>query len=578
MILSDRIADTSSAHSRRTSRCTVERVCWRAKVVRRSSQHVLTHKLRSVVRCLFFDDSSVSNAHHPIVPPKKNNVLFIAGKLFCWVAPWVKWSRWAMKEACVCWHKQLWKILFDPRMEGDVRPWTPHRSPRVLSPDSSCWILPSPLARAWSLTTCTRASTFIVRTSAPWTVLAWMKTISPKGFLPKPRPLSTNHLSTRKTTFGASVGALARLASHSSSGWEFSFSSFTSLLAATSVSTSSFLSRRTKNSTDGPISFSTSAHSLVPRGLGGVKHMLPVFGATWTNLSSGWRTETSLLMSPARDSVFTDIFFFPGVEVRVFLWSQVCGFLHCLRWSTICASTVFSPCWTCGTSTVFCTLGINGTAIMVTSTVHELCKWSLHGVQHLQNQRYLGPHARPRFSSTVCRWPRFCADKAQKMRDTGPIHNLLDDPLRDPLVWYFSAPPQRPLPRPEEAGCPRSVQPFAVVHALVGWTASPRRLLPSPDTVPSCVWIMGKSTTFLDKGNGGNLNDLRPNALLNAVPRALFWPPPQVPHPHVTTLAAGSTTGTSSTRSRKLRSVELQQFSWAVAMVGTFLLQARSAT
>ena len=65
----------------------------------------------------------------------------------------------------------------------------PSFSPRVLSPDSSCSILRSPLARAWSLTTCTRASIFIVMTSAPWTALAWTKTTSPKGTFGQSRGL-----------------------------------------------------------------------------------------------------------------------------------------------------------------------------------------------------------------------------------------------------------------------------------------------------------------------------------------------------------------------------------------------------
>ena len=40
------------------------------------------------------------------------------------------------------------------------------------------------------------ASVLIVSTLAPYTALAWMKTISPVGALPKPKPLSRNHLST----------------------------------------------------------------------------------------------------------------------------------------------------------------------------------------------------------------------------------------------------------------------------------------------------------------------------------------------------------------------------------------------
>ena len=56
-----------------------------------------------------------------------------------------------------------------------------------------------PWARASSLTPCTHASVPIKRTSAPWTALAWMTT-SPEGTLPKLKPLSTNHLSTRSFT------------------------------------------------------------------------------------------------------------------------------------------------------------------------------------------------------------------------------------------------------------------------------------------------------------------------------------------------------------------------------------------
>ena len=67
------------------------------------------------------------------------------------------------------------------------------------------------------------------------------------GTLPKPYSLSTNHLSTVSfTTLVRSVRASPRLASRSSSSsWELSLSSLSSLLAATSVLTSSFLSRRT---------------------------------------------------------------------------------------------------------------------------------------------------------------------------------------------------------------------------------------------------------------------------------------------------------------------------------------------
>ena len=63
-------------------------------------------------------------------------------------------------------------------------------------------------------TTCTRASVPIVRTSAPRTTLAWMKTTSPVGTLPKPKRLSMNHLSTTSlTTLVLCARASGRLAS-----------------------------------------------------------------------------------------------------------------------------------------------------------------------------------------------------------------------------------------------------------------------------------------------------------------------------------------------------------------------------
>ena len=112
-------------------------------------------------------------------------------------------------------------------------------------------MLDTPWARASSRTTCTHASVPIMRTSASRTTLAWMKMTSPVGTLPKPKPLSTNHLSTTSlTTLFLSARASGRLASRSSSSsWECSFSSRASLLTATSAFTSSFLSRRTRNST-----------------------------------------------------------------------------------------------------------------------------------------------------------------------------------------------------------------------------------------------------------------------------------------------------------------------------------------
>ena len=65
-----------------------------------------------------------------------------------------------------------------------------------------------PSARAWSLTTCVHASVPTTSTSAPCTVLAWMKPTSPEGAFPKPKPLSTNHLSTISfTTLVRSVTA-----------------------------------------------------------------------------------------------------------------------------------------------------------------------------------------------------------------------------------------------------------------------------------------------------------------------------------------------------------------------------------
>ena len=94
-----------------------------------------------------------------------------------------------------------------------------------------CGLGTPPWARASSLTTCTHASVPIMRTPAPWTALAWMKTTSPEGTLPKPKPLSTNHLSTRSlTTLVLSARASGRLdSSTSSSSWRFSLSSRSSL-------------------------------------------------------------------------------------------------------------------------------------------------------------------------------------------------------------------------------------------------------------------------------------------------------------------------------------------------------------
>ena len=51
-----------------------------------------------------------------------------------------------------------------------------------------------------SLTNCVHASVPTTSTFAPCTTLAWMKTTSPEGALPKPNPLLTNHLSTVSLT------------------------------------------------------------------------------------------------------------------------------------------------------------------------------------------------------------------------------------------------------------------------------------------------------------------------------------------------------------------------------------------
>ena len=81
-----------------------------------------------------------------------------------------------------------------------------------------------PSARAWSLTTCVHASVPTTSTSAPCTTLAWMNTTSPVGALPKPKPLSTNHLSTVSfATLAWSARASSRLASRSSSSNCFLF-------------------------------------------------------------------------------------------------------------------------------------------------------------------------------------------------------------------------------------------------------------------------------------------------------------------------------------------------------------------
>ena len=79
-----------------------------------------------------------------------------------------------------------------------------------------------PSARAWSLTTCVHASVSTMSTSAPCTTLAWMNTTLTVGALPKPYPLSTNHLSTISfTTLVRFVRASPRLASRSSSSsWD----------------------------------------------------------------------------------------------------------------------------------------------------------------------------------------------------------------------------------------------------------------------------------------------------------------------------------------------------------------------
>ena len=145
-----------------------------------------------------------------------------------------------------------------------------------------------PSARAWSLTTCVHASVPTTSTSAPCTALAWMKTTSPEGALPKPKPLSTNHLSTVSfTTLVWSARASSRLASRSSSSsWELSLSSLSSLQAATSVLTSSFRSQCTRNSTIRRISRSSLAHSwsIVAWVC---EPPAPTFGATWTNSLPG---------------------------------------------------------------------------------------------------------------------------------------------------------------------------------------------------------------------------------------------------------------------------------------------------
>ena len=83
-----------------------------------------------------------------------------------------------------------------------------------------------------------------MKTSAPCTALAWMKTTSPDWTLPKPSPLSANLLwTTSFTTLVLSARASVRLAScSSSSSWSrFLSASRSSLLTATSVFTSSFL-------------------------------------------------------------------------------------------------------------------------------------------------------------------------------------------------------------------------------------------------------------------------------------------------------------------------------------------------
>ena len=71
-------------------------------------------------------------------------------------------------------------------------------------------------------------------TSTPCTTLAWMNTFSPVGAVPKPKPLSTNHLFSF-TTLVSSAKASSRLSSRSSSSsWDLSLSSLSSLLVGPS--------------------------------------------------------------------------------------------------------------------------------------------------------------------------------------------------------------------------------------------------------------------------------------------------------------------------------------------------------
>ena len=58
----------------------------------------------------------------------------------------------------------------------------------------------SPSAPARPPTTCAHGSVQKMRTSVPRTTLAWMKTSSPVGIFPQPKPPSTDHLSTTRFT------------------------------------------------------------------------------------------------------------------------------------------------------------------------------------------------------------------------------------------------------------------------------------------------------------------------------------------------------------------------------------------
>ena len=177
--------------------------------------------------------------------------------------------------------------------------------PSTLSDPTPFGLDTLPSARAWSLTTCVHSPVPTTSTSAPCTTLAWMNTTSPEGALPKPlslvdKPLVDSQLHdfgvVREGVLEAGFALLVLYLGALS----FQPSSLSSLLSATSVLTSSFLSRCTRNSTIRRISCSSLAHSwsIVAWRCG---QLAPMFGSTWTDSCPGpcmSVSSTSCLHSP----------------------------------------------------------------------------------------------------------------------------------------------------------------------------------------------------------------------------------------------------------------------------------------